>query len=187
MPAIPLYIWLTPFAEKGTAEPLSWNAASATEAIEIVNGIWQQANVQFMAKEMKEDQPIDIAKDARANDRRLLDTLSYRRPAGGSVHVFLINSVPGLNAGGASYLDSDPEAATFVQWYGKPAANGRALAHELGHLLSLDHLMVDYTQERRAAKQITNLMVEGLTTGTALLPDQIKAAKSSKLAKRFGT
>ena len=72
-----------------------------------------------------------------------------------------------------------------MKWFGEPATDGRYLAHELGHLLSLDDLKVD--SQRRAAKQITNLMVSAWTYGTALLPDQIKAAKSSKLAKRFGT
>jgi hypothetical protein len=52
--------------------------------------------------------------------------------------------------------------------------------------LSLDHVKVDYSNERRAATQIGNLMVEGLTTGTDLAPDQIRSAKASKLARKFG-
>ena len=99
---------------------------------------------------------------------------------------FLINRVQGLTAGGTSYLNSDPEASCFVQWYAKTEANGRALAHELGHLLGLDHVKVDYSDERSAARQLGNLMVEGLTTGTDLAPGQIQSAKGSKLAKKFG-
>jgi len=186
MPTIPIHILITPFAEKGEAEASTWSCSTAFDAVSVANRIWLAAKIQFALKDCTVDTPLDMAKGSRSDDQRVLDVLSYRRPAGGSVNVFLINSVPNLTAGGSSYLNSDPEAASFVQWYGKTDANGRALAHELGHLLGLDHVKVDYKNERRAAKQITNLMVEGLTTGTDLLPDQIISAKGSKLAKKFG-
>ena len=60
--------------------------------------------------------------------------------------------------------------------FNNATSSGRALAHELGHLLGLDHLKVDYQNERLAMTQVNNLMVEGLTVGTSLTPDQIKAA-----------
>jgi len=146
----------------------------------------EKAALQFAVKDCTVDTPIDLPKGSRNSDQRVLDVLSFRRPATGLVTVFLISAQTNLSAGGSSYLNSDPEASCFVQWYGKTEANGRALAHELGHLLGLDHVKVDYSNERRAAKQIGNLMVEGLTTGTDLAPDQIQSAKASKLAKKFG-
>jgi hypothetical protein len=45
---------------------------------------------------------------------------------------------------------------------------------------------VDYQNERLAKTQVNNLMVEGMTVGTSLTPDQVKAAKGGKLAKKFG-
>ena len=186
MPAIPLHVLITPFSDKGDAETASWSCSAAFDAVSAANRIWTKANLQFAVKDCSVDKPLDMAKGSRANDQRVLDVLSYRRPAAGLVSVFLINAQSNLSAGGTSYLNSDPEPACFVQWYGKTEANGRALAHELGHLLGLDHVKVDYSNERRAATQIGNLMVEGLTTGTDLAPDQIRSAKASKLARKFG-
>ena len=34
--------------------------------------------------------------------------------------------------------------------------------------------------------QVNNLMVEGMTVGTSLTPDQIKIAKGGKLIKKIG-
>lgn len=186
MPAIPLHVLITPFSEKTDAETASWTCTAAFDAAGVANRIWTKAGLQFAIKDCAVDQPLDMAKGSRSDDQRVLDVLSYRRPAAGLVNVFLINAQPNLTAGGSSYLNSDPEPACFVQWYGKTDANGRALAHELGHLLGLDHMKVEYSNERRAAKQINNLMVEGLTTGTDLVPDQIQSAKTSKLARKFG-
>jgi hypothetical protein len=45
---------------------------------------------------------------------------------------------------------------------------------------------VDYQNERHAKTQINNLMVEGMTVGTSLTPDQIKTAKGGKLIRKFG-
>ena len=147
MSAIQMQVIITPFAEKGQAEPATWSCSTASDAVSVANRIWKAANIQFGSKDCTVDTPLDLAKDARTNDQRVLDVLSYRRPAAGSVHVFLVNSIPNLKAGGSSYLDSDPEAACFVQWYAETEANGRALAHELGHLLGLDHLKVEYSNE----------------------------------------
>lgn len=187
MITIPLNIFVTPFAERGQAEDAAWSCASANSAIEVVNRIWSVADIKFGVKECSVDKPLDMAKDARTDDKRMLNTLSYRRPAGGAVHIFLINAVTGLGAGGLSYLNSDPEAAAYVQWYIQTEANARALAHELGHLLSLDHPKINYADEKRAAKEILNLMKEGLSTGTDLTAKQISDAKGSDLAKKFGS
>lgn len=187
MPAIPLTIFVTPFADKGAAENASWDCSKAADAVSAANAIFVSTKVQFVVKECKVDTPLDMAPGARENDQRVLDTLSYRRPAGGSVNVFLLNPITKLRSGGLSYLNSDPEAACFVQWYGKTEANARALAHELGHLLSLDHVKVNYSNEAEAAKQIANLMTEGLSTGTKLTAAQISAVRGSKLARKFGT
>jgi hypothetical protein len=186
MPTVPVNLVVTPFSERGQAEPSTWTGTDPTDALRVANTIWMPANIQFHLKQdVVFDPPLDLPKGTRTHDQVVLDGLSIRRPAGTMVNVFLINSVPGLIAGGLSYLNSDPEAACFVQRYDNATASGRALAHELGHLLGLDHVKVDYQNERLAKTQIYNLMVEAMTTGTNLTPDQIKAAKSGKLAKKF--
>jgi hypothetical protein len=73
-----------------------------------------------------------------------------------------------------------------VQQYDDARASGRALAHEFGHLLDLDHVIVDEQKPADVKKHLYNLMVEGLTTGTNLEPSQIKKIKAGKLSRKFG-
>ena len=187
MPNVPLNLLVTPFSERGQVEPSTWTGTSPADALRVANTIWMPANIQFHLKQdVVLDTPLDLPKGTRTHDQVVLDGLSIRRPAGTLVNVFLINRVPGLTAGGTSYLNSDPEAACFVQQYDNATSSGRALAHELGHLLGLDHVKVDYQNERLARTQVQNLMVEGMSVGTSLTPDQIKTAKGGKLSKKFG-
>jgi hypothetical protein len=114
----------------------------------------------------------------------LLDVLSLRHTPDNLVHIYLVNPIGNLSAGGSSYVDSDPEPAGFIQWYGNVDANGRAWAHELGHLMSLDHVEIDYADERQAALR-SNLMTKGLSMGRDLTDKQIGRVKGSKLVKQF--
>ena len=183
---IPLQIYITPFAEKGVLEPVKWDCDTAKKALDVVNKIWSKAKITFVINNCLTDRPLDMAKSARGNDKQVLDVLSLRHAADNAVHVYLVNPIQNLSAGGASYLHSDPEPASFVQWYGNDFANGRAWAHELGHLMSVDHVEIDYTNERQAAALRSNLMTKGLSVGSELTGQQIETAKGSKLVKRFG-
>ncbi len=184
---VPLNLVVTPFSERGQIEPSTWTGTGPSDALRVANNIWMRANIQFHLKQgVVFDTALDLPKGSRTRDQLVLDVLSDRRPAGTLVNVFLINRVPGLTAGGTSYLNSDPEGACFVQQYDNATSSGRALAHELGHLLGLDHVKVDYQNERLAKTQMNNLMVEGLTVGTSLTPSQITTAKGGRLAKKFG-
>jgi hypothetical protein len=184
--SIPLKIYITPFAERGVPEPAKWDCDAAKKALDVVNKIWSKAKIAFVINDCLIDKPLDMAKSARNNDKQVLDVLSLRRTKDNAVHIFLVNPIPNLSAGGGSYLDSDPEPASFVQWYGDDHANGRAWAHELGHLMSLDHVEVDYSNEKQAAQRVKNLMTAGLNAGSDLTGPQINAAKGSGLVKRFG-
>lgn len=183
---IPLQIYITPFAEKGVLESVKWDCDTAKKALDVVNKIWSKAKITFVINNCLADRPLDMAKSARGNDKQVLDVLSLRHAADNAVHVYLVNPIQNLSAGGASYLHSDPEPASFVQWYGNDFANGRAWAHELGHLMSVDHVEIDYTNERQAAALRSNLMTKGLSVGSELTGQQIETAKGSKLVKRFG-
>ena len=184
MSSILLKVYITPFAEKGIKETEKWGCDAAQEALNVVNAIWSKANIAFVIKDCVIDKPLDMAKGVRNNDQRLLDVLSLRHNPDNLVHIYLVNPIENLSAGGSSYLDSDPEPASFVQWYGSGAANGRAWAHELGHLMSLDHVDIDYADERQAALR-SNLMTKGLSMGRDLTDKQVGRVKSSKLVKRF--
>jgi hypothetical protein len=184
--SIPLKIYITPFAEKGVPESGKWSCDTAKKTLDVVNTIWSKAKIAFVINDCLMDKPLDMAKSARNNDQRMLDVLSLRHAPDNAVHIYLVNPIENLSAGGSSYLHSDPEPASFVQWYGNDFANGRAWAHELGHLMSVDHVEIDYTNERQAASLRSNLMTKGLSVGSDLTDQQIRTAKSSKLVKRFG-
>jgi Metallo-peptidase family M12B Reprolysin-like len=186
MPTILLKVYITPFAEKNVREAEKWSPDSAKEALNVVNAIWSKADVTFAISECVVDKPLDMAKSVRNNDQRLLDVLSSRHMPDKQVHVYLVNPIENLAAGGGSYVDGDPEPASFVQWYYKTAPNGRAWAHELGHLLSLDHVDIDYGDERQASLR-SNLMTKGLTMGTDLTDKQTAKVKGSKLVKQFAS
>jgi hypothetical protein len=185
MSAIPLQIYITPFAQKGVKEPAKWSCDAATVALNVVNAIWSKASVQFVIHQCLEDKPLDMAKNARNNDQRLLDVLTSRHMPDDFVHIFLVNPIENLTAGGTSYIDSDPEPASFVQWYSNAVSNGRAWAHELGHLMGLDHVEIDYTNAKQAAALGNNLMTKGLSMGKDLTRNQIGKVQGSKLVKRF--
>ncbi len=184
MPSIALTVYITPFAEKGVREAEKWSCGAANEALNVINAIWSKTDIAFAISNCVIDKPLDMAKSARNNDQRLLDVLSFRHRPDKAVHIYLVNPIETLSTGGGSYLDSDPEPACFVQWYGNVAASGRAWAHELGHLMSLDHVDIDYADERQAALR-SNLMTKGLSVGTDLTDKQIGKVKSSKLVKQF--
>lgn len=183
MPAIQMRVYITPFAEKGVAEAVKWSCDAAREALNMVNAIWSKANITFVMSDCVTDAPLDMAKSARTKDQDLLDVLSLRHQPDNLVHIYLVNATEHLNAGGCSYLDSDPEPAGFIQWYDTAASRGRVWAHELGHLMSLDHVDVDYANDRQALHN--NLMTKGLSMGRDLIDGQIGRAKRSKLVKRF--
>jgi hypothetical protein len=185
MSSIALKLYITPFAEKGVREAEKWSCAAAKEALNVVNAIWLKANIVFVIKDCITDKPLDMAKSARNNDQRLLDVLSLRHKPDNLVHIYLVNSIENLSAGGGSYANSDPEPASFIQWYSAVDANGRAWAHELGHLMGLDHVEIDYADERQAALR-SNLMTKGLSMGRDLTDKQIGRVKGSKLVSRSG-
>jgi hypothetical protein len=185
MSPIPLKVYITPFAERGVVEPQKWSCDAASEGLNVATAIWSKANIAFVINDCVIDKPLDMAKSARNNDRRLLDVLSLRHQPDNLVHIYLVNAIESLSAGGSSYPDSEPEPASFVQWYGTAVANGRAWAHELGHLMSLDHVEIDCADEKQAALR-SNLVTKGLSMGKDLTDKQIGRVKGSKLVTRFG-
>src|SRR3954465_5319103 len=123
MSTIPLKVYITPFAEKGIKEAEKWSCDAAKRALNVVNAIWSKAKISFVINQCVVDKPLDMAKSARNNDQRLLDVLIFRHNPHNAVHIYLVNPIENLSAGGSSYVNSDPEPASFVQSYGNDDAN----------------------------------------------------------------
>jgi hypothetical protein len=112
--------------------------------------------------------------------------LVARYPAGSGVRVFMVDLVARRDLGGQSRQD---KRACLVA-YGDADATARMLAHELGHLLELEHVDAARRdgpgQEREAAAWARNLMNSGaLHPDAALTAAQIRDARASALARRF--
>jgi hypothetical protein len=185
MANIPLKVYITPFAEKNVREAEKWSCDASREALNVVNAIWTKADITFVMSDCVVEKPLDMAKSSRNNEQLLLDVLTSRHAPDKMVHIYLVNPIEKLTAGGLSYADSDPEPASFVQWYYNTNANARAWAHELGHLMSLDHVEIDFGNEKQATAMRSNLMTKGLGIGRDLTDKQIASVKNSKLVKQF--
>jgi hypothetical protein len=47
MPIVPVNLVVTPFSERGQAEPSTWTGTDPTDALRVANTIWMAANIQF--------------------------------------------------------------------------------------------------------------------------------------------
>jgi hypothetical protein len=114
--------------------------------------------------------------------------LAARYKANHGARVLLVDKVSRPELGGEAVAES---GVCLVAYGSNIDERSRMLAHELGHLLDLPHVddgsTSDPGQERKRAAFMINLMFSGsLTPDAVLTPDQVKRARSSPLAKRFG-
>ena len=113
--------------------------------------------------------------------------LSAAHRAGSGVRVLLVDSVSRPELGGESVVQT---RVCLVPYGADVGSTSRSLAHEFGHLLGLDHAEAarrEAGQERQAAAWMRILMNSGaLHPDAELTPDQVRQARSSDLARRFG-
>jgi len=114
--------------------------------------------------------------------------LAAAHKAGNGVRAILVDRVSRADLGGQSRQQT---RVCLVAYGSDPASTSRMLAHELAHLLSLPHIDDDRRpgpgQERLIASWMRNLMYSGALNPAAELTDiQVRAARSSPLARRFG-
>jgi hypothetical protein len=109
--------------------------------------------------------------------------------AGTGVRVLLVDQVSRPELGGESRSQT---RVCLVAYNSNLEATGRMLAHELGHLLELPHVDASQRggpgQEQETAARMRNLMYSGaLNPAAELTPAQVQQARSSALARRFGS
>ena len=143
---------------------------------------FSRASVEQVAKEMPSGATSDTVDEAGYH------FLAAAHKAGNGVRVLLVDRVLRPDLGG----QSRQQTRVCLVAYGSDATStSRMLAHELGHLLSLPHIDENQRrgpgQERLVASWMRNLMYSGALNPAAELTDnQVRAARSSPLARRFG-
>jgi hypothetical protein len=114
--------------------------------------------------------------------------LAAAHRAGRGVRVLLVDRVSRRELGGQARHQT---RVCLVAYGADVSATSRMLAHELGHLLELPHpddaRRGGPGQEQQTAAWMRNLMYSGaLNPNAELTPDQVRQARSSTLARRFG-
>ena len=147
-------------------------AGTVREGLAQANQILASTSVSFQIAS------IDNHRIAAPHDREVVTEngflfLARRIPARRGVRLFVVCRFENQEAG----LAVEEQRACIVKHLRNPLF-GKTLAHELGHLLSLDHV----TTGSRASY---NLMWPGLRHGDELAPDQIREARNSALARAF--
>jgi hypothetical protein len=146
--------------------PTTRNAASLASSFKEVNKVFAAADIEFRLRNTTTD-PIEAPNGSDSVDDPGFLMLAHSFPMNNAVSLLLLHRFKGAE-GGASLEklavcaidDNSPDTA---------------LAHELGHLLGLEH-----------QGDIRDLMNPGLSPpGTPLTAREVSAARKSALAKRF--
>jgi hypothetical protein len=148
-----------------------------------------RADIEFRlgtCERVVEDMPAGASSDVV--DESGYHFLASAHRAGTGVRVLLVDRVSRPELGGQSRSQT---RVCLIAYDADQAATARILAHELGHLLELPHVdearRAGPGQERQIAAWMTNLMYSGaLNPQAELNPEQVRFARSSALARRFG-
>jgi hypothetical protein len=152
--------------------PSRQDRASFDQALLYSNNVLRQADIQFHIQSF--DTPTEEIPGGRDRvDSNGFVYLIGRFPAQSGLSVLLVGDFERGDLGGEAI---EAKSACIVCAMGNPGT-GKVLAHELAHLLGLQHVARDFP---RAA---WNLMYEALRAGDELTAAQISAARSSRIAQ----
>ena len=167
-----------------------WTEQYATAILRQASDLLRsRTNIEFSRESVEqvvEEMPSGATSDTV--DETGYHFLAAAHKAGNGVRAILVDRVSRPDLGGQSRQQT---RVCLVAYASDPASTSRMLAHELGHLLSLPHVDSDRRpgpgQERLVASWMRNLMYSGALNPAAELSDtQVRAARSSPLARRFG-
>jgi hypothetical protein len=157
--------------------PPRQDTQGVSRAVQAANQIWAPADIIFIVRATT-PHSVPAPNDAETVDRNSFFFLARQFPALNAVSLLLVSRVsePALAGEAVNEL-----SVCLLPALGDPLA-GNTLAHELGHLLSLGHVL---SPDPLDATDVYNLMYPGARAGNTLTTGQINTARQSALAQRF--
>jgi len=187
---IPADLTIVTLRSRGGELAQRWTDEYATSILSKASDLLKsRANIEFSRSSIEqivEEMPSGATSETV--DEAGYHFLAAAHKTGRGVRAILVDRVARADLGG----QSRQQTGVCLVAYGSDAASiSRMLAHELGHLLSLPHIDENARrgpgQERLIAGWMRNLMYSGALNPAAELTDtQVRAARSSPLARRFG-
>jgi hypothetical protein len=167
-----------------------WTEAHARSVLQSATGLLRaRADIEFRlgtCERVVEEMPIGARADMV--DEAGYHFLAAAHRAGTGVRVLLVDRVFRPELGGQARHQT---RVCLIAYGSDLGATSRILAHELGHLLELPHVddarRAGPGHERQIAAWMRNLMYSGaLNPAAELTPTQVRQARASALARRFG-
>lgn len=147
---------------------------SFDQALEYANRVFQPADIQFVVQSFQPGKE-EIPNGAERVDSNGFLYLARKFPARRCLSVLLVADFERHELGGEAV---EEQAVCIVCALGNPGT-GKVLAHELGHLLDLEHV------PRDSPRANWNLMYQALRAGDELTADQVAHARASRIGKQF--
>jgi hypothetical protein len=187
---IPADVTIVTLRASGSELPQRFTETHARSLLQSASDLLRtRADVEFplgICERVVDEMPAGSAADVV--DEHGYHYLAATHRAGRGVRVLLVDRVSRRDLGGQSRHQT---GVCLVAYSADVPSTSRMLAHELGHLLELDHVDLARRagpgQERQTAAWMRNLMYSGaLNPDAELTPDQVRQARASALARRFG-
>jgi len=185
---IPADLTIVTVSTGGSNQPQRWTPDYARSVLDNASGLLKdRAQIQFYLNSSEaavEEMPAGTRSDVV--DEPGYHFLVARHPASTGVRVLLVDRVAQRDVGGEARAET---RVCLIAFGADLGSTGRMLAHELGHLLDLDHVerIAGPGNEKQNAAAARNLMNAGALNPIAeLTADQVRQARGSALAARFG-
>lgn len=187
---IPADLTIVTLRTAGRELPQRFTEAHARNLLQRASDLLQaRADIAFRlgtCERVVEEMPAGVRADVV--DEAGYHYLAAAHRAGQGVRVLCVDRVSRAELGGQARYQT---RVCLLAYGADVTATSRMLAHELGHLLELPHIDGTRTggpgQERQVAAWMRNLMYSGaLNPDAELTPEQVRLARSSAIARRFG-